>query len=326
MFAHTSTWTDASLAERRLGPYRYIIFRKGNGSLAQSDIDGLLGSPVYLLQQQIMHYYNCSRHTSLGAKIPRTNYYQYETGDYAQCSMGLCPAVQRGINAGIFSSGGVPSIDCATGNCTWPSEYSTVGWCSACHDITDLLVFEDSTIHENSTKQTYTGRNHSTSLPHTGISVSMAPPAKDAVDVAAELAAMSLSYDYTDTSYALQKSFNFVLGKNIEGTQDPVTLYPWPDCNSATTNATWRCQGYGAARCDLFACVKTFTASVQAGKLTETLVDSASNWLINASNSVATLLDNQCLDSHERQALRNLGYKIEDNERWIPYNMTWALS
>lgn len=267
--------------------------------------------------QQIVRYYDCTISVPDAiASIPRTNIY-YEEGALHTGALyqSIVPAVQNAINEGIFSSSTSVSADCLTGNCTWTSEYSTVGWCSACDDITSLLHFENITFHEDR----MTTWNLTTSIPG-GLKVIMSPGSTQ------EYAAMGPSPSSADSDEsAFTASIDFVLGKDLVGNVDPTTGNAFPDCNSTTVNQTWKCQGYGASRCQFYPCVKTYAGSVSTGKLSETLLGSGRNWGYGNGGAFTTL-DTNCINADERQSLLKLGYKINKDERWLAYNKTFAFS
>jgi len=140
------------------------------------------------------------------------------------------------------------------------------------------------------------------------------------------------------------KGIDFLLGKTLLGSVNPSTLAPWSDCNTTVANETlWKCRGYGAARCSLVPCVKTFNASVVAGKLTETLLNTSTNWgtpitpyapvvtgklniTISTRYNTSYMVDTECLNANERAMLSEQGYEIDSTQRWLGYNMTfnWA--
>ena len=277
--------------------------------------------------QQIVHYRDCSIPVpGMNSSLPRTNYYYEEGGLHTGALyQSIVPGVQSAINAGVFSPSGSPDAECQTGNCTWVLEYSSVGWCSACEDITHLLSITNHTSHvtEGNSNYTFTQWNLTTVLPDGGLGVWMVSET-GTEEYAAMGATPVNSQDVPGEAFVT--SIDFVLGQNLMGTMNPSTGESWPDCNSTAANATWKCQGYGASRCQLFSCVKTFNASVNTGRLTETLIGTSSNWGGNGTDDALTMLDTHCINSGERQSLESLGYDIRDNERWLAYNITFMLS
>ncbi|KAL9611182.1 MAG: hypothetical protein Q9167_004167 [Letrouitia subvulpina] len=96
--------------------------------------------------QQIIRYYDCNiLITNSTASIPRTDILYGR--DWADPDMGLGvidPSLQVAINAGIFSPGKLVTPECDSGNCTFPTEYHTLGYCSSCTDISDQVHVNES--------------------------------------------------------------------------------------------------------------------------------------------------------------------------------------
>lgn len=284
--------------------------------------------------QQIIRYYDCPVKVSgfLGAaQIPRTNSYAQQNAAHTGALLqNIDTQVQRSILAGVFSPVGPPDVECSTGNCTWPEEYSTLGWCSSCVEISDQIIITNKTLHGN---QSFAGWNYTTSLPHGGLSIGMAPGA-----YLQNYAAMGLtpSEEAKATPNVISASIDFLLAKSMYDVVDPMTGVQRPHfvpidpstglefqgCNG--TNDTWPCTGYGAARCNLHPCVKTFSATVKAGKVHETLVSTIQSWGTSESLFAATILDSACLTPGDRKELQASGYNITKNQRLQPFNMPGA--
>ncbi|KAI0457327.1 hypothetical protein F5B21DRAFT_521189 [Xylaria acuta] len=81
-------------------------------------------------------------------------------------------------------------------------------------------------------------------------------------------------------------------------------------CGNAASNNTWWCRQWGAATCSLQPCVRSYTANVDGGRLTETL-----NFL--------GVVDTKCVNDVERKELIAAGYPVDSNTRWLPYNLTF---
>ena len=95
------------------------------------------------------------------------------------------------------------------------------------------------------------------------------------------------------------------------------------DC---TTANTWTCRGYGAARCAIYPCVRSFAATVRKGKLTEVDQSTVEAWGVDGLNptwgfggqNLATV-DMGCLDGVEKDSLRRLGYSFDETTQWLAY-------
>lgn len=291
--------------------------------------------------QQIIRYHECFVPApGPPVVLPRTNYYKERGGFHTGADLEqIVPGVTSALNAGVFSSISPPSTDCTTGNCTWASEYSSIGYCSACEDITNQLVFKNQTFHthykDGNKTDTFNTWNFTTLLPG-GLACMTTNDFED-VYVGSGLyayAAMGQSPLKVIESPPQMKtgpfpvSIDFVLAKDYLGIMNPSTGKPWDDCNSAVANQTWKCRGYGASRCWLSPCVKTFAASMQAGVLRETLLSSSYSFQTSSGPYSTELpithasLDTQCLNAHERHAVEGLGYKIKPDKRWLAFNIS----
>jgi Protein of unknown function (DUF3176) len=105
--------------------------------------------------QQVISTYDCNILAESGrATIPRTNNFS-ERGKHIGAATGTVSLeMQRAINAGIFNPGGNIAFDCPTGNCTFPSEYHTIAYCSECNDTTNRLSINEASNLANSTSWT----------------------------------------------------------------------------------------------------------------------------------------------------------------------------
>ena len=263
--------------------------------------------------QQILRYYDCSMPVpGISASLPRTNLLYEAAGLHTDAGLeSISPGVQSAVNAGISYPELDPSVNCATGNCTWPTEYSTVGWCSYCEDISYQITITDM---RNST----TGfRNVTTSLPGS-VSTSSDLYLKPGSQQMAAAAPFNTSF-----------GLDFLLGASQFNTSNPATGNPWPDCNTTDAKETlWKCRGYGAARCSMKPCVKTFNASIEAGKLTETLLSTSTStgWGYPSEGGfMQYMIDTECINTVERTMLLEGGYKIDPQQRWLGYNVTFNI-
>lgn len=79
-----------------------------------------------------------------GCSLPRTQLFD-EMGGYIGAGLNaMSTGFMGSLATGQFSSSPTqPPFSCAIGNCTFQQEYSPVGYCSSCKDVSDQLVFED---------------------------------------------------------------------------------------------------------------------------------------------------------------------------------------
>jgi hypothetical protein len=256
--------------------------------------------------------------------IPRTNYYS-EAGKGSALGMTIGLPMQNSINAGIFNPGGNVQFQCPTGNCTFLQPYHSVAYCSNCLDLTNNLTIWNYTMP---TKETGPDQAFNISLsPAEGefgytSTYSFLHGNKNGVSSVFVMQ----SYDaYTDIVLGLTDA-NVSSGPCAEGCDD---------LSSCQGNLTWGCgsiwhsndtadwvpgfdsnsTGIGAARCSLFPCVQTYSATVDYNRLSEELISVATEW----SELDNSMLDIGCLSPPERISVANAGYHIV-NEAWIPYN------
>ena len=287
--------------------------------------------------QQIIHYYDCSiAMNGLQAAISRTNVYRWTN-----------PDLEAVISDAIVSPHGLVNPICVTGNCTF-KEYGSVGYCSSCIDITQDLIIRSTIVKSNYTDNyvgntlnpngtetpesiTYPGFMEntnvsvSTSLP-SGLSVSTYPGTKFNI-TATGIFNLSVS----EKEYRVE----MIVGKQFK-LLDPATGQPPTRCDTVEAKNTWRCRGYGAASCSLSPCVRTYTSTIEAGKLHETRVSiSNSTWgatippPTDPSNPFGMyvpylgMADTMCLSAHKRQSLLKAGYHLDPSTRWLAYKLTF---
>ena len=279
--------------------------------------------------QQIIKYHDCiTNATGTPATVPRTNYFYDRQGVHVGAQTDSVGSdVQNAINAGIFSPLGSVSAACPTGNCTWSSEYSTVGYCSECEDITALLSFKNHTFQEtrhypnpNGTQYTkhVTFTNLTTYLPHKGLAIDVSSVESTPVPFVAMGPAPYDVIGYNDHHDPWPMVIDFVLAKHhsyFKFANANATA-----CSTPIESQEWKCKGYGASRCHIYPCVKTYTASARMGVLTETLVRTSSTWGEPKYGQQWFMIDLQCIDTEERQLLKKLGYDIKAEKYWLPYH------
>lgn len=267
--------------------------------------------------QQLVQYVDCSINSAQNAELaamPRTNFFnpimfhQGALGDAAPSS-----AEEAAVLSGIFSPQNNINFNCLTGNCTFALEYGTVGYCSSCDDVSSHLTFVEICNPICNTTST---------LP-SGLSLS------SAVNINGEVAFLTMS----PTNAGL---FEIIVGKTpyTDLMVDPTTFAPIPGCDDPATNNTWRCRGYGAASCSFNPCVRTYKASITTGRLSESMVDhsdpelswgTSSNVITNeyGQSFILGMIDTKCISPEENNDLTNLGYVVDPQSRWLPYNLTF---
>lgn len=206
--------------------------------------------------QQIAHYYTCAQVAhSYEAFIPRVNSYQdNEAVRQGAGIQTLGAGTQAAISAGSFSASAfnLPFI-CPTGNCTFQTPYLSVGYCSSCSDISTEL---------RTVNYTYLSNNSA------GINVPE----------------WQLNYTLPSGLYLVADGATLAVGGYYNNSDSPLApiaivevMYEAPQLSGAIRNCTqddpctpddtWVRGGYGAARCEIGACVKEYAATVQSGIL-----------------------------------------------------------
>ncbi|ERF76803.1 hypothetical protein EPUS_07983 [Endocarpon pusillum Z07020] len=90
--------------------------------------------------QQVLSTYDCRVPAeAFVATIPRTSFYIENIPIFGMDRGPITLELQNSINGGIFNPGRNVAFDCPTGNCTFPNNYQTVGFCGSCIDITNQL-------------------------------------------------------------------------------------------------------------------------------------------------------------------------------------------
>lgn len=267
--------------------------------------------------QQVVRYYQCSIPVlGVNATIPRTNVYQ-EMGDHVGAAYStVVKGMQSAINGGIFNPGLADvSFHCPTGNCTFSGQYHSIAYCSSCSDISeDLTLQRISTAYAVNISDSNVDFNGVTLLNTT---------------LPSGLYALSWPIDSSESNSTYFVAHGSGLSGHIEMILGlPVDFllyggYTREGCSDAATNDTWYCKGYGAARCELSPCVKTYKADISGGSLVES-VEGPANLSFGGLgvSGFASTVPADCLNSRQRQSLIELGYPIEGNTRWIPYNVS----
>ena len=267
--------------------------------------------------QQIIHYYTCQIElTTAQAAIPRTNLF-YEPGLHdGNLQISISTGMQSAVNIGVFQPAVDVQFDCPTGNCTFGQPYHSVGYCSHCSDISSELQIKNLT-HTYTVPSDLTNNftevvwELNTSLP-SGLSV---------------INGVGVGGQFDDEYFAMGDP-TYTGSIEIISGASRYNISSRGSCPDLSNNDTWSCRGYGAARCTLKPCIKTYTANVSAGNVQESLLSTFSNLAVWDNSTMdyeifEAAVNIGCLSSNERQSLIKLGYKIEDSTQWLPYNQTW---
>jgi uncharacterized protein DUF3176 len=263
--------------------------------------------------QQLLNFANCSTNLTESATIPRTSYYNPNMIHQGPEDASPLPDQTSAWSVGMLSNPLADvSFNCSSGNCTFSTQYSTVGFCTQCTDISDTLTFNaDLTSTVNITS----------SIP----------------------GGLSISYNPSNTNATGWDVFGMGLNNKKGAFEIILARSNWPDSNqtldpgsgnsasvgcsnNSASTASWDC-GYGAASCYVGQCIRTYEASIQAGQITENLVNSTpplSGWGTSAVDNLEmnTIVDTHCISQDEINGLTRIGYDTAQQNRWLPFNLT----
>lgn len=346
------------------GPWGSIswlwAYRLGQPVAALGAFITIVGMAVDPFVQQLIHPVDCMEQLQgvPAASVPTTNIIAYG---------GLPDALQPSVVGGFYTSQNLTDVECSTGNCTFAEDYTTLGFCSSCEDVSDKVIITtnctDSNLYRGpcharpngpviwditTTSPPFKLRFHNNLMNPVFFLHGVAHYAEDGADV----------FSIKSTERWVPDPLNGTNGKSASDFGvDLGVIYGMSDnsfdrvepgnpsrnltgCGDASTNNTWYCRGYGAATCLMQPCLRTYSARVEAGRLTETLVehtDPAADWgyssvddgkfVAGSSNERGYfgLVDKSCISNDQHQQLATAGYNCvgETQTRWLPYKVTY---
>lgn len=77
---------------------------------------------------------------------------------------------------------------------------------------------------------------------------------------------------------------------------------------------------YAAYRCEIWPCVKTYSATVHKSELFEKTTNEYLITTLNDDYNSYQVADLTCINSTGRDQLREMGYIIDDGQRWTSWN------
>lgn len=266
--------------------------------------------------QQVIQYEVCSvPATESIANIPRASVFMGKgTGNTDRSVMypkSLVLPEQVSINRGIYTPGS-GSFTCDSGNCTFAS-YTSVGYCSSCDDISSQVLFRT----VNRTTTSYIPDEIYPLSTEWKVAKQSSPHGSS-----------PQTQQYASGILDSDDLFKVLIG--LPGTPtDPSTGVAPTGCEDQATNQTWRCQGYAAASCSVFPCIRTYSANVTNGVLREKVIEterdvfrsSRGYWFDWLTRAYAAL-DLSCVNDEERDELRRRNYTVNTEDRWLSYNIS----
>lgn len=206
----------------------------------------------------------------------------------------IAPQAQALMTIGMFNESLIPPVafDCPTGNCTYASPYHSTGYCTKCYDRSDEVTTPS------------TGLRFWKAANIT-LSANLTTQTMDSVD-----SVMVISMNTTWRELPRIASINFMASQLTNC-----------DNNSSTP---WRCQGYGAATCEISSCVISYDGEVKIGSLNETIVNTSSVWSTpnDIWPQISASVDVSCLNANELESLKKSGADIGPNTDWLAYNIS----
>lgn len=302
----------------------------------------ILGVAIDPFFQQLAQSASCHSFSEATQKpaMPRTNYF----------NTAVTPSrFNSSVAAGFYQPPNLSGLDCSTGNCTFDAEYSTLAFCSKCEDISDQIKIDIDCPNNNAAFNRQWSEDDFRDCTLSGRCLLNNCSITTRVDrsfSATYLNSSQLTLNFSQQRLTTNSEWRtngqplgdvqsmlwnpaLSLGVNYGIIQARSTGFvPTAiDCENGQKNNTWECRGYGAAKCSIQPCVRTYTASIDSNQLHEKLIESTndSTWGFSASVGtdgypIAGLIDKHCIDEDERARLIDDGYKLNGEGRWLAYN------
>lgn len=327
-FATERQLYDAALFDSaRQGPYGSAVWiwvhRLRQPLTTLSAVILILSVAVDPFYQQLLHYVDCDTTLQDTARAARSNYFDGSLqllSDMDRTER-ISLDAQSALRSGVFSGADTMQPQCSSGNCTFAT-YSTVGYCNECQDISEDLKF---TAVEN---QFYCGEGFQNYV------ITSYLRSRSTFSTIWNLSERSGPQVLSSKVSHMPVVFEIIVGKTplSDLRVDPTTGANLTGCDSQpSSDDDWRCQGYGAARCSLFPCVRTYNTTVNAGSVSESLIEHTtletirdrSYWDPTSPNignlaSSLVLTNTSCLSPEDERQLSKLGYQI--NSKWLVYS------
>ncbi|KAH8194322.1 hypothetical protein TruAng_011516 [Truncatella angustata] len=260
--------------------------------------------PAFQQLAQLRDCYTVLR--SENATLPRTNNFVFTASE---------DQLRFVLNEAAFGRLDELTGSCSTGNCTFSTVYSSAAYCSSCTDISEDITFED---------KCFFGLNHSeTEIPAEGCSSTFSlyrwilPSGLTATsnifmgNVKPQPGDAKFITVSSNTTTSLDNDLGFTRMQLLLGGSN----FP---------------KGYGAAQCTLEPCVRTYNATIEAGRVFERELlrsppnawswpvnDSAKGWKKTYYENVLpgpAVFDRDCVSKKERALLQEIS---PSPERWL---------
>lgn len=338
-FASERQLYDAALFESaRQGPYGSAVWiwvhrlRQPLTTLGAFVL--ILSVAVDPFYQQVLHYADCETPLQEIATTARSNYFTVrrlfqDNGPMRHMSFDA----ESALTSSVYSRPHAIQPQCSSGNCTFAA-YSTVGYCNECQDISEDLKF---TAIEQQNK-------HSCGAPDGSQNY-----------VITSYLPSNFSTTWNDSDYLLTQVlsswippdgpvlFEIIVGKTVfsDLKLDPATGENLTRCDGLLdSDSDWRCRGYGAARCSLFPCVRTYDTNVSVGIVTEILTEHTTLEILRnrrywngkshmgaswgPTDGSLVLVNTSCISPEDKHQLSKQGHQTDS--KWLLYDMSNDLS
>lgn len=336
-----------------LGSMQWMyIYRLRQPLTALGALITILALAIDPFTQQLVRATDCSEKLpkDIPASVPRTNSITLDDE-----TTGIPFNLQSTILAGLYTFPNLTDFDCLSGNCTFQNTYSSLSICSQCSDRSSEVVINkdchilylgpesdtlDKQVHCNAStpnSSTYFNLTTSWSL----FDLNFYSQGTSGAGQAPEMFSIQASEKLNDTDMENPNQLEFAVTLGYSDSailrHEPTSNDPLSWCDDSVTNETWRCRGYGAALCVLKPCIRTYSCSIEAGRLQETIVEDSDldqRWGLSdpvrrtihntlVSKPLLGLLDLQCITDADRGNLAKNGYDVSTASRWLSYNVTF---
>jgi len=260
--------------------------------------------------QAVVSYYGCNIGVNNASATVQRVIMLYDGGDDIKLGDKMSPEMRMKLVEGYFDAGAIEAAyTCASGNCTLLDPYHTIGVCTTCTDLTAKL---NSSFCLNNPKAGYGPEyncNHTLSGQTTAGIVNYSTSCEEGAQ-----------WDWQVLS--VNK-----LPRPIDNNDGSIGQYD-PSQRITTIDVVSALPIMGV-RCEMNFCMRTYTATIDSGKLKETLQSTASNWSakfmlgdMQISGHIAHTARVDCLTHQTQTHLLANHYISQETER-MAWNGTY---
>ena len=246
------------------------------------------------LSQQLIRLYDCQLEVpNMAAIIPRTNNFEERGGHIGAATNRMTNGFVGSLAAGQFSTSPPQVPFTCSSNFTFDCEYSSVGYCSSCSDVSARLRFSGA----NLTK------------------IGVYDTVRVTLDSATPQAPPVLTFEAGGFGNGVRYSMKY--GSNGYNSVLSMAWYEGPEPSGGGPSGK-------AYECSLSPCAQNFRAVVENGRLMEHSTGSSSSWGYPGEDlRYNSMVDLSCVNSSVKVDLVDLGYDLSKNDRWLAYNTSY---